>query len=62
MENDDYNPGDHNECFNINKHINNMAKINDKLMVALQLGFIVVSLYFIIRVLTIIITIAKWLI
>jgi hypothetical protein len=62
MEDNDNHSGDNNECFNINKHINNMAKINDKLMVALQLGFIVVMLYFIIRVLTIIITIAKWLI
>ena len=59
--NNDNNPGDHNECFNINKHINNMAKIKNKLIMIAQWGFVIGMLYFIYHVLRIIIILIRWL-
>ena len=61
MEDDDNTPGDNNEHININKHINNMAKIKDKLIIIAQWGFVMGMLYFIYHVLRIIITIIGWL-
>ena len=65
MEDDDNHSGDNNEHININKHINNMAKVNgfkNKLIMIAQWGFIIGMLYFIYHVLRIIIILIRWLI
>ena len=65
MEDNDNTPGYNNECFNINKHINNMAKVNgfkNKLIMIAQWGFVMGMLYFIYHVLRIIIILIRWLI